>query len=288
MLKVLKDEKFTEPCALLLGGFDGLHKGHETLLAAAKKTGLPVGITSIAGLKAGGDIFTLSEREVLFERAGISFARELVFDEKLKNLSAKDFLSRIFEKINAKAIFCGEDFRFGRGAEGDVSLLKRASPCPVHALPVLCSGGEKIASSQIKAHLSRGEVAKANELMQGNYFVRGIVEHGRGVGHTLGFPTVNVAFPAGKYPLREGVYGGRVGAQGASYPAIVNFGARPTFGVEEKRVEAYLSGFSGDLYGEEILIYPEEFLRPVVKFKRKEELIAQLERDKKSLKEEKI
>lgn len=287
-MKVLNDEQFAAPCALLLGGFDGLHEGHASLLAEAKKTGLPVGLTSISGGKAGGDIFTFRERERIFEAAGCAFVWEIPFTEVFKNTEAEAFLRAVFGKINVAALFCGEDFRFGKGARGDAALLRAVSPCPVYALPVRRDRDEKIATSRLKALLAEGDLPSVNRFLVCDYFLEGVVEHGRRVGRTLGFPTVNLAEPREKFPLREGVYAGVTEAKGKRYPSVVNFGSRPTFGVSERKAEAYLEGFDGDLYGEEIRIYPKEFLRPVVKFQSRDELISQLERDKKSLRERKL
>lgn len=280
MLKVLHEgETYLEPCALLLGGFDGFHAGHETLLAAAQKTKLPVGLTAISGGKAGGDIFTFPEREALLGEMGFSFVLEIEFSEEFRNTSAEDFLCALFEKINAKAVFCGEDFRFGKGALGTPELLKKLAPCPVTVLPLKRKGGEKIATSAVKKLLAAGELASVNNILCGGFFVQGEVERGRGVGRTYGFPTLNVTYPKEKFCIKDGVYGGFAETPAGRFPAIINFGARPTFGLEEKKVEAYLKGFEGDLYGQTVRIYPTQFLRPIMKFESKAELENQLKKD---------
>ncbi len=286
MLNVLRlGDRFDSPCTLLLGGFDGFHIGHETLLRAAREMGLPVGLTAVGGGKAGGELFLFSERERIFERLGFSFCIELPFTERLKQTSAKDFLQQIFDRVCVKLIVCGEDFRFGKGAEGTPALLKRLAPCPVRVLPLQYEDGEKVASGRIKRLLGAGELSAANKLLSVNYFLHGIVEHGREVGRTYGFPTVNLSLPAEKFSLPDGVYGGVVQTDTGNYPAIINFGARPTFGVEERKAEAYLDGFSGDLYDQTVEIVPKEFYRPIRKFDTKEALKEQLELDIKRLRE---
>lgn len=280
MLKVLKKgETYSKPCALLLGGFDGFHKGHSTLLDEAKRRGLPVGLTSISGCKAGSNLFTFSEREVIFDRAGFSFVWEIEFTDAFKNTSAEEFLGGLFEKISAKEIFCGEDFRFGKDAQGTPALLKKLAPCPVNVLPLTTVNGKKISATEIKNCLSEGRTDEANRLLSSDYFLQGRVEHGRGVGHTYGFPTLNLSYPKEKFVLREGVYGGYAETDAGRFLAIINFGARPTFKVEEKKAEAYLKGFSGDLYGTEVRIFPTEFLRSIKKFSSEEELKNQLKKD---------
>ena len=279
MLRVLGEgEQYLEPCVLLLGGFDGLHTGHESLRKQAVKTGLPVGLTSIMGGKAG-DLFTRREREIIFERAGFAFVREIQFTAEFKNTSAEDFLRELFQNIPARAVFCGEDFRFGRDAAGTPELLKKLAPCPVEVLPLLTEEKKKISASHIKSLLKEGKLAEANRLLPYGYFLQGTVEYGRGVGHTYGFPTLNVSYPEEKFALREGVYGGYAETEAGKFPAIINFGARPTFGVVESKVEAYLKGFSGDLYGTIVRIYPTQFLRTIKKFSSEEELKKQLQKD---------
>ena len=280
MLIVSQAQAFGAPCALLLGGFDGLHRGHGALLARAGETGLPVGITSILGGKAGGELFTREERRRLFERAGAAFCMEFEFDERFRDTSPEDFLRSLFSRVRAGAVFCGEDFRFGRDAAGTPLLLKALAPCPVTVLPLAEAGGEKIATSRIKRMVAEGDIAGANELLLSPYFLAGRVEHGRHVGGpVLGFPTANLSLPPEKVLPREGVYAGSVRTEKGEYPAVINIGARPTFGVAEKKAEAYLDGFSGDLYGERVCVLPARFLRPVMKFADADALKAQLGRD---------
>lgn len=268
-----------QACALLLGGFDGFHVGHRTLLNEAKKSGLAVGLTSFSGCK-GGEVFSFEERELIFRREGFAFADERRFDESFRNTSAEDFIADLFKKFPIKALYCGEDFRFGKGAKGDAELLKKLAPCPVTVLPLKRENGQKVSASRMKELLSEGKISEVNALLGYGYFMRGVVEEGRRVGRTLGFPTANLALPADKFLMKEGVYAGSAETPQGVFPAILNLGARPTFGVEEKKLEAYLKGFSGDLYGCATCVYPAEYLRPIRKFSSKEELIRQLERDK--------
>lgn len=267
-----------QPCALLLGGFDGLHVGHASLLKAAKETGLPVAITSIGGVKKGGDLFTREERRVVFREAGVRYALEFDFTEELRATSAEQFIENILERVNAKALFCGEDFRFGKGAAGTPELLKEIAPCPVTVLPLTLVNGEKAAVSHIKELLASGKIQEANALCSG-FFLQGEVEHGRQVGRTYGFPTLNLTYPDGKFPMKEGVYGGTVKTPVGEFSSIIHFGARPTFGVSERKVEAYLKGFSGDLYGATVRLCPKRFLREICKFSSREELELQLQKD---------
>ena len=142
-----------------------------------------------------------------------------------------------------------------------------------------------MSASRIKALLSEGKISEANALLGYGYFMRGVVEEGRRVGRTLGFPTANLSVPADKFAVQEGVYGGRAETKFGTFPAILNFGARPTFGVRKKKLEVYLKGFSGNLYQSTINVYPVKYLRSIRKFASEEELAAQLDRDKAQLEE---
>lgn len=273
---------------LLLGGFDGIHVGHQTLVDTAKRYGKPLAITSILGGKEGGNVFTFSERERIYEACGIAYVYEIVFSDALKNTSARTFAEELFSFFDVKAIVCGSDFRFGKGAEGTPEWLKEFSPVPVEVVELKKVGGEKVSSTNVKHRLEEGEVAEANALLQHPYFILGKVERGRGVGHGLGFPTANITFPQEKFPLCEGVYGGYASTAHGTFPTVVNVGARPTFGVEERKVEAYLDGFDGDLYGEEICVFPTKFYRTVCKFSNAEALKMQLNEDIRRLKNDQV
>lgn len=290
------DARSEEPCALLFGGFDGLHLGHRALLDRAKKSGLPVGITSIFGGK-GKELFTKSEREFLFARNGLRFLLEFPFTEAFKETSAEDFLRAIFSRLDVRLAVCGEDFRFGKGAAGTPALLKASAPCPVAVMPVVRSDYmraetegarmRKISATVCKKHLKAGEIALLNSCLSGEgvafcdsaYFVAGTVEHGRQVGRQYGFPTLNLSVPEEKLLPPDGVYGGLAATPAGDFPTVVNIGARPTFGVKERKIEAYLLGFSGDLYGAAVRVYPISFFRPIEKFSSAQALQEQLARD---------
>ena len=294
MLNILQDgEKIDCPCTLVLGGFDGLHLGHRVLLDRAKQAGLPVAITTILNGK-GCALFSKAEREFLFLRAGVDYVLEFVFTDQFKDLTAETFCKDLFSRVNAKKIVCGEDFRFGRGALGTPALLKTLAPCPVETVPPVCSDYlssaegaplKKISTSACKEYLFRGELDLLNACLEsedlgGGYFVQGEVEHGREEGRKYGFPTPNLSVPAGKLLPPDGVYGGLTATETGNFPSIVNFGSRPTFGVFERKIEAHLIGFSGDLYGKTVRVYPTKFLRPIERFSSPEELQRQLQRDK--------
>ena len=139
--------------------------------------------------------------------------------------------------------------------------------------------GERVSSTAIKKFLQDGNVKKANEFLGEFYTVTGEVLHGRTVGKTLGFPTVNMLIDNEKVKLKDGVYAGKVILDNVTYRAIVNYGARPTFNLDEKLIEAHIIGFNGDLYGRTITLKFSGFIRSVMRFNGSEELIKQLGKD---------
>lgn len=264
--------------AMLLGGFDGLHLGHRRLLSCAKKSGLPVGLMTIVGGKAQESIFTFAEREHIFRKSGADFVFELPFCE-IKDLSAEEFIQKLIAEFNPKIFVCGEDFRFGASALGTPEMIKGVGQVRVEIQPLIQMYGEKISSRAIKNLLTKGEIQKANALLDENFFLIGEVVKDRQIGRTLGFPTANIAYPKEKFPLRQGVYETRVCVDGITYKAITNYGARPTFDNAQVLTETYLDGFDGDLYGKMLKVEFVRYLRPVTKFSSADELKTQLELD---------
>lgn len=276
-------DKIECSCTLVLGAFDGLHAGHLALLKTAKEKGLPVVITTMSGGK-GKQLFTRAEREVVFADTGIDFVCEIPFTEALKNTSAEDFLKALLKSIAARQIVCGEDFRFGKNALGTPELLDR-SDLPVTVVKTVTKNGEKVATSACKQLVLENDFQLLQELLGVGYFIGGEVEHGREVGRTYGFPTLNLTIPEDKLLPLDGVYGGFAVTPKGKFRTIINIGSRPTFGVTERKLEAHLLGFEGDLYGAAVQIYPTVFLRPITRFSSQEALKEQLQRDKQTIKE---
>ena len=263
--------------AMLLGGFDGLHAGHRLLLSRAKESDFPVGVMTIIGCKEES-IFTFQEREEIFKNAGVDFVFELPFEE-IKDMSPEAFLQKLTDEFNPKLFICGEDFRFGAKAKGTPEMIKQATHVRVEVLPLLEMDGEKVSSRQIKSLLSQGEIGKANQMLSSPFFLMGEVVKDRQIGRTIDFPTANIAYPIGKFPLKKGVYETCVLLNGKTYKGITNYGARPTFNNETITTETYLDGFDGDLYGKILTVQFIKYLRDVKKFDSVEDLKEQLQKD---------
>ncbi len=263
---------------MLLGGFDGLHVGHRQLLTRAKESGLPVGVMTIFGGKGEKGLFTFPEREHIFKENGADFVFELPFSE-IKALSVTQFLCFLRDEFSPKLFVCGEDFRFGFCAKGTPKDIVEWGQVRVDVLSLVEMDGEKVSSRTVKNHLLEGNIEKANALLGHAYFVLGEVVKDRGVGKMLGFPTANIVYAEDKFPVKEGVYETRAHIDGRTYKGVSNFGARPTFGNETKRLETHLDGFEGDLYGREIKVEFVRFLREIQKFDDVDALKKQLKKD---------
>lgn len=282
-------ETDTDKIVLLLGFFDCLHKGHIKLIDKAKKT-RDVKRCKIAlftfenfDFSKDGEVLLFDERIEKAERFGIDEIIVASFDETFKNTSPKDFFNRLISSLNIAAVVCGFDYTFGKNAEGNPELLKTLCAergVELDIVPKTQSNGRKISTTLIKNLLSQGKIKEANELLGEEYSLRGSVVHGRQVGRTIGFPTVNINVPKGKFRIKSGVYKTHAIIDGVRYDAITNYGARPTFGLEEVLTETYLKGFDGNLYGKTITIVFDDYIRDIVKFYDVEELKIQLEKDK--------
>lgn len=262
---------------MLAGGFDGLHSGHRRLLSRARLHGLPIGVMTIVG---GKDLplFTFSEREQIFRRAGADFAFELSF-AAIKDLSPSAFAELLRSEFCVKTFVCGEDFRFGKSASGTPKDLECGNRVRVEVEKLVTMYGMKVGSNTIKTLLREGEVEKANELLGEPFFLTGAVVEDRKIGRTIGFPTANIEYPSGKFPLKQGVYETRVEVDGAEYKGITNYGARPTFDDGSVVTETYLDGFDGNLYGKQLTVRFIRFLREITKFEDVDALKTQLQKD---------
>ncbi len=291
MLEVINynQEEYGFPSLLVLGCFDALHKGHVELLKKAKLqakiNGLDLGVMLFAEGKGGKLIYTYEERLELLKEFNVKFILKIDFSDEFKQITAAQFLQTIDEKINIKGLMSGKDFRFGAGAKGKSATLKSYADNDDNgvwytAVKDVMYKDEKISTTLIKSLLENGEISVANDLLGRNYSVTGKVESGasRG-GKVIGYPTVNVAYPEKKVSVKYGVYSVICKIGENSYKGIANYGARPTFDEETPVLEAYIDGFEGELYGEEVTIEFVEYIRDIIKFENAEALKEQLDKD---------
>ena len=257
--------------SVAVGTFDGVHRGHVRVIDAARKTGLRTTVVSFdphPRAVLGGRVellATLERRLELLSHAGVEDALVLPFDEKLAALSAEEFATQMLGAIGAETIAAGETFRFGRGREGDLDLLARLG-LDVRRVPLV----ENVSSSRIRELLHAGEPERAATLLGRPPEVEGIVVRGDGRGRELGFPTANLDVPQELLVPPDGVYAGWAGDRRAA----VSIGTNPHFDGVERRVEAHLLDFDGDLYGQRLVVEIWSPIRDQRRFDSLEELVA--------------
>ena len=276
-----------------LGYFDSVHEGHRAIIESAKeyaerKNATPVIVTFDGNLKAElkGEgikvVYTTEERKEIYNSLGINEIYFAKVNKEFLFLSKTEFLDLINARYEVLAYFCGKDYRFGKGGEGqakDVLEYAKARSQECFVYDIIERDGEKISTTLIKELLSNGEVERANSLLGRQYSISGIVFRDREVGRKIGFPTVNIKLESEKQRLKDGVYFGSVNIDGTKFKALINYGARPTYNLREKLVEAHIVGFNGELYGRKLTLKFNSFYRDIVKFNSENELVNQLEKD---------
>lgn len=284
--------------SLALGNFDGVHRGHQAVLAAARAAagaaGRPAGVMVFephprAFFQPDRPLFRLTALDVkleLFAAYGLDLAVVMRFDAALAGMGAGAFVDDILVgRLAIAHAACGFDFHFGKGREGTPAFLRAAAArhgFGVTIVEPVANGGEVYSSSAVRACLAEGRVEEAARMLGYRWFVRGAVAGGDRRGRTIGFPTANIAL-APETRLRHGIYAVRVkrgeGAAASVHDAVANFGVRPTFGAGTPLLEVFLFDFSGDLYGETLEVEFVGFIRSEVRFDGVEALVAQMHDD---------
>ena len=281
---------------IALGNFDGFHRGHQAVageaLAWARSEGRPAIVATfdphpVRFFKPDVPPFrltTLEQRQELYLAAGASAMLVFHFDGELAGTSAEDFIADILiDRLGAHGVVTGEDFTFGKGAAGNVALLRGFGGergLQTRTVAPVGDGGEVVSSSRIRAALREGNPQDAARLLTRPFAIRGIVEHGDKRGRTIGYPTANLSIESYLRP-KFGIYAvtGRVLATGETLQGAANIGVRPQFEPPKELLEPYFFDFSGDLYGQEIEVAFHHFLRGEAKFDTLEALTEQMERD---------
>lgn len=262
--------------AVAIGTFDGVHRGHRAVIEAAKDTGLRSTVLSLdphPRLVLGYDVqlVTALERRIeLIREAGPDELLVVEFTPELSRLEPEDFVERVLTPIGARIVLAGEDFRFGAGRRGDVELLRRLG---LEVRPVRLVEG--VSSTRVRELVREGEVGLAATLLARPVELEGLVVAGDQRGGTLGFPTANVALDPHALVPAYGIYAG----EALGFRSAVSIGVNPHYGGSERRIEAFLLDFEGDLYGRRLRVELWERLRDERAFESEEELIAQIAAD---------
>lgn len=282
------DFSFFHGSSCAFGVFDGLHKGHQYLLASACESAKGSGDKSIAltfdidpdevfhpqRLKK---LMTNEDRIEALASSGVDAVVVLPFTKEFSSQTPFDFLSKTFNGYPPAHLHIGSDFRFGVKASGSIVELDEwaaQSGTEIHALDLRSEAGEPISSTRIRLLLSEARIVEANELLGHRYFIHSVVEKGRGEGADLGFRTANLRLNTQMSVLQEGTYAAYSWVDGVCYKSAVSVGVTPMFKERATATsEAHLIDFSGDIYGKDIRVEFVEYLRPMIKFESKEKLI---------------
>lgn len=282
-------------CIVAIGNFDGLHLGHQAIVARIREAGralrLPAAVVTFephpreyfAPETAPARLMRLRDKAAMLAALGIDALRVLRFDAALAALDAGAFVERVLVgAMGAKRIVIGEDFRFGQGRGGDVAMLRRAgarhgfeveTPAPTIA------GGARVSSTRVRDALATGALDEATALLGRPYRMSGRVIAGERLGRTLGFPTANMRTLRRVSPV-AGIFAVRVqGAGRPELPGVASVGTRPTVGGTDWLFEAHLFDFEGDLYGRRLDVDFVARLRDEVRFRDLEAMTIQMHHD---------
>jgi riboflavin kinase/FMN adenylyltransferase len=280
--------------AVTVGNFDGVHRGHQQLIAAARRWGERLGGPTVAVTfdppplhllnpqAARPPLATPAEKAELLRAAGAGRVAVLRTDAGLLSLSPEAFFEDVIVGLfRARAVVEGYNFRFGRGRAGDTAQLRAlcaGAGIAFEEVPPQVIDGEPVSSSRVRAALLAGDVAEAAKLLGRPYRIVGTVITGAKRGRTIGFPTANLGDVPTLVP-KEGVYAVRALVRGTAYPAAANIGPNPTFGESARKIEVHLLDFTGDLYGQPLAAEFVARLRDTRPFSGVQELSEQLQRD---------
>jgi riboflavin kinase/FMN adenylyltransferase len=259
--------------AVAIGTFDGVHVGHRAAIEAAKATGLRSTVITFdphPRLVLGYDVQLLSTLERRIDLIGELAPDELLvveFTEELSRLEPEAFVSEVLAPIGTEVVVAAESFRFGRGRKGDVELLRKLG-IEVRDVPEVAG----VSSSRIRELLAAGEMEQGAALLGRPHELEGIVVSGDQRGGTLGFPTANLSVDPHLLVPAYGIYAGAA----LDGRAAISIGVNPHYGGNERRIEAFLLGFEGDLYGKPLRIELWKRLRDERAFESEEDLVRQI------------
>ena len=274
-----------------LGFFDGVHLGHQALLAECCRMAQAMDCIAAAitfdrhpkSLFAHAPMLlnSIEDRKLLLRQFGIEQVFVLPVTREHMAQPWQDFLEKLLLE-GAAGFVCGDDFRFGHKGEGNSQHLEefcreRTLPCSI--VPEQSLDGIRISSTHIRNLIRDGEPENAMKFLGHPHILGGTVVHGRHLGRTIGIPTANVQIPEDVAVPKPGVYASICWVEGTTYPAVTNIGSRPTVGGHQLRAESWLLDYQGDLYGAYLTVQVHHYLRPELKFDSLEQLQAQIRAD---------
>ncbi|MFC4527637.1 bifunctional riboflavin kinase/FAD synthetase [Dyella halodurans] len=285
-----------------VGAFDGLHRGHQALLAEVRARATERGLTPVVvsfeplprayfSPEPVPRLSSVREKLLGFDAAGMEQVLLLRFNHALTQMSAEDFVQRVLvDRIGAREVWVGGDFRFGHKRGGDVAMLQTLGAekgYVARTMPPVLLDGARISATRVRMLLAAGEFAGAAPLLGRPFVIEGKVEYGHQLGRTLGYPTANIHLRERTSPV-HGIFAVRVGlGEGeCSWPGVASLGIRPTINeVAEPLLEVHLFDFDGDLYGQRMAVEFVAKLRDELKFDDLDALKAQMVQDSRQARE---
>ena len=289
------DFNIENPTAVTIGKFEAIHKGHQLLLHHAeqyrKKGYSPVLFTfdthpeKQLGQEDVRLIYSREEKQLILTKFDLDYIIEYPFTSELINMSPRQYFEDILiNRLNARVVIVGEEFRFGHNRSGDVTTLESLAyeyKIKIDVVNSQCIDRSKISSSIIRDVIHKGYMENAADMLGRPYFIYGEVVHGRQLGRTIGMPTINVIPDKDKVLPPMGVYASIVTIDNMQYKAVTNIGMKPPVGEDNAvSAEAYIFDFNRDVYGKNVRIDLIHFQRPEKKFDNIEALREQMQDDK--------
>jgi len=279
-----------------IGIFDGVHRGHQYLIkqmlsTARKLHAQPIVITFFPhpehvlrpDIKLGY-LISLEDRLRLLSELGVSACLVVRFNRAFASIQPEKFIKDILvKKLNVKAIFVGDHFRFGKDRGGDIALFQKLAPefgYEIHPMPSLKQGSEIISSGRIRKLVTEGKLNEAAKLLGREVFLSGKIVKGSRRGKSLGYPTANIDYESDILPP-QGVYAVNILLGTKNYPAIANLGTRPSFDqqITKLHLEVHIMDFSKNIYGKHVQVQFLKKIRNEQKFPNPQALIKQIQKD---------
>jgi riboflavin kinase/FMN adenylyltransferase len=287
---------YVQAVALTIGNFDGVHIGHQRILARLKAQAQAMRLPScvltfephprefFSPRAALPRLTHLRDKLQIFDQLGMDYTHVCHFDAPFSRLGAQEFIRRIIHRgLHTQWLLIGDDFRFGAHRTGDFSLLQtegRKWGFEVAIMETVCINNERVSSSVVRSALQSGDMPRARELLGRNFCISGHVIHGNKLGRALGFPTANVGLKSDRLPL-SGIFAVMAHLDdNRSLAGVASIGTRPTVTQgSETTLEVHLFDFDSELYGQHIRVEFLHKLRDEEKYSSLEALILQMERD---------
>jgi riboflavin kinase/FMN adenylyltransferase len=270
------------PCVATIGKYDGLHIGHQRILAEVKRRAALLGLPTVVILSepqpeeffapdsAPPRLTPFHDKVAYLSGIGITAVLRMRFDAALSQLPAEDFVRDfLVQGLGMRVLVIGDDFRFGRQRGGDFALLQQLAPAlryEVDSVPKCEQGSERVSSTLVRSYLQQGNCSRAAELLGRPYSMSGEIVMGRQLGRQLGVPTANVQLQMSALPM-SGVFAVQALLDGCLLPGVANLGVKPTVTAEPvPSLEVHLFDFAGDIYGRQLQVQFLHKLRNETKF----------------------